>query len=138
MKRMKVIPLALALTALLASTVLTNEGCALPAAVAGRSTSRLTTPGIDALHARQVGRGLDVIRDFAVEAEATKNMSTATMLKVVRWHKDAALTIDQSPGGWRPVVLAGLVQLKNELTPGELLLIGPYIDASILVIKAVT
>lgn len=116
---------------------LATTSCALPAALAGRSTAQLTTPGIAALHAQEVGKTLDIIRDFAVDAEATKNLSTATMLKVVRWHKSAVMIIDQTPDGWKATVLAGLVQLKVTLGVSERTLLGPYIDAAILVIKGV-
>lgn len=122
---------------LIIAAALLSTCCAPLGQLNGRSTAQLTTPGISALHAIEVGKGLDIIRDTAVNAETAKIITTADMLIIVRWHKSAALAIDQSPNGWRPMVLTGLDQLKKDVSLSTLKIVGPYIDASILVIKVV-
>lgn len=118
--------------------LITSTGCGIPASIAGRSTAKLTTPGINALHATGIGRSLDIVRDIAVSAEQTKNISTDTMLKVVKAHKSIALTLDQLPNGWQTSVEKGLTELESDLTPSERTIVGPYIDATLLIIKAVS
>ena len=105
--------------------------------VQGRSTANLTSPGLVALHASEVVRVLDVIRDTAVDAETAKLLSTDTTRKVVTWHKAALQTIQATPGGWKLTVLAGLDALYQPLTPSEQSVLRPYIFAAKLVIESV-
>ncbi len=105
--------------------------------VAGRSTVNLTTPGIAALHASEVVKVLDVIRDTAVDAEAVKLMPTATAKAVVTWHNAALETIKATPNGWKATVLAGLDALLKGLAPAERQILAPYIAAAEMTIKAV-
>lgn len=116
---------------------LVSSACAIPASVGGRSTAQLTTPGIVALHGVEVVKALDIVRDTAIDAEAAKILPTATVTKIVKWHKAALDIIRSTPGDWKPSVLAGLDVLKKELTPSELSIVGPYIESAIFLIKAV-
>lgn len=129
--------LVLALTALLTSTPLLS-GCAAPAAVAGRSTANLTTPGLKALQAKEGIKYLDLIRDFAQDAEATHVVSLETATKVTRWHKALVLTIGQTPNGWQAVALHGLDALQQALSPTERALLDPYISSARIIYQAVT
>lgn len=128
-----VVALATALTA----TVLGTPGCATPAAVAGRSTANLTAPGIQALHGKEAVKYLDIIRDLGIAAEAAKKIPTATAERIVRWHRAAIQTIDQTPNGWKPSVLTGLDQLQRSLTPEEHAIFDPYILSARTLIQAV-
>lgn len=130
--------LVLALTALLTSTILATPGCAPPAAVAGRSTANLTTPGTKALQAKEGIKYLNIIRDTAQDAEATKILSLATAEKVTRWHRALSLTIDQTPAGWQAVALKGLDELDTVLSPAERAVLGPYIASARIIYQAVT
>jgi len=103
----------------------------------GRSTAELTTPGIVALQTTEVVKVLDVIRDIAIDAEATKIIPTNTASHVVSWHKAALQTMKDTPSGWRAIVLSSLTNLKGTLSPSELSIIGPYIDSATSIIKAV-
>lgn len=129
--------LVLALTALLTSTILATPGCAPPAAVAGRSTANLTGPGIKALQAKEGIKYLDIIRDTAQDAEATKILSLETATKVTRWHKALVLTINQTPNGWQAVALTGLDELQKALSPDERVLLDPYISSARIIYQAV-
>lgn len=130
--------LILALTALLTSTILAETGCAPPAAVAGRSTANLTTPGIRALQAKEGIKYLDLIRDFAQDGEAAKVVPLETAVKVTRWHKALVLTINQTPNGWAAVALTGLDALQQALSPTERALLDPYISSARIIYQAVT
>ncbi len=105
--------------------------------VNGRSTVNLTPPGLAALHASEVVKVLDVIRDTAVDAEAAKLMPTATAKVVVTWHKAALDTIKATPNGWKATVLAGLDALEKGLSTSEAKILSPYIAAAQMTIKAV-
>ena len=79
--------------------------CGTPASVAGRSTANLTAPGVQALHKKEVVKSLDVVRDTAVDGEASKVISTATARVVVTWHKSALEVITASAAGWQTAVI---------------------------------
>lgn len=111
--------------------------CAPIASLNGRSTAKLTTPGIVALHGIQCVKLLDVIRDTAVDAESNKLIETPTMLKIVKAHKAMLVTIRESPNGWKASVVTALGELKKDLTPSELNIVGAYIDGAKLVISTV-
>jgi hypothetical protein len=122
---------------LLISLVLLSVVSCAPKAVNGRSTALLTQPGIQALQKTEVVKVLDIIRDTAVDAEAAKVLSTATTRKIVQAHKSIIDVVRVSGAGWKAVVLASLQQLKQNLTPDELAIVGPYIDAAASTIQAV-
>jgi len=112
------------------------EGCK-TAAVNGRSTANLTTPGVVALQTVEVVKVLDIIRDTAVDGEARKVIATPTATKIVEWHRAALLSIKELPLGWKPTVLSSLSNLKQTLTPSEVNIVGPYIDSAVSIIRAV-
>ncbi len=107
------------------------------ASVGGRSTAQLTAPGVQALHTAEVVRVIDVIRDTAVDGEATKVISTPTAAVVVKAHKAIVETMRQLPNGWKATVLIILAQLKSDLPAADRVQLAPYIDAAVNTIKAV-
>lgn len=121
----------------LALLVALSMSCALPAQWNGRSTAQLTTPGIMALHSLEVVKVLDVARDFAIDAEAGKILSTDDARRVVMAHRSALLIIHEAPGGWKNTVLKALDELQKNLSPSARQLVGPYLDSAVLLIKAV-
>jgi hypothetical protein len=135
--------LVLAFVALLTSTILiggvivTTAGCATPASVAGQSTANLTAPGIQALHGKEVVKYLDIIRDLAIDAEAAGKIPTATTANIIRWHKAAINTINQTPNGWKATVLTGMDAVQAALTPAEHGILDPYFLTAKTIIQAV-
>ena len=92
--------------------------------------SSLSPAGAAAFQATRVVRALDVLQDFAIAAEAQnpKLLSTNNTRTVINFVASAVKTIDAVPGGWRPTVTAGLVQLQHDLPPGEWQRIAPYVQ----------
>jgi hypothetical protein len=116
---------------------LSMSACATPSNVAGRSTVNLTSSGVAALHAVEVVKILDVIRDTAVDGAAAQLIPTHTARSVVTWHQAALKTIASVPNGWKATVLSGLVALKATFSDAERNIIGPYIDSAIVMINTV-
>lgn len=135
--------LVLATVALWTSTILVSMGavgtfgCSPATQVGGRSTANLTAPGVQALHLKEVVKYLDVVRDTAVDAEASHLIPTPTTEAVVRWHRAAVTTIGTAPAGWKATVLTGLQQLQASLTPAEHQILDPYLLAAETIIQAV-
>ena len=73
---------------------------------------------------------LGVLQDFAIAAEAQtpKLLSTDNTRKVVNFVGSAAKTIDAVPAGWKPTVMAGLVQLQADLPPPDWARVAPYVQ----------
>jgi hypothetical protein len=109
------------LTALLAAIAL--FGCA-------KAPPTLSPAGAAAFQATRVVKALDVLRDFAIEAEAQnpKVLSTANTRKVVTFHESAVKTIGAVPGGWKPTVTAGLDQLQHDLSAADWQRVAPYVN----------
>ena len=111
--------------------------CATPTSVAGRSTADLTAPGIRALHATEVVKALDIIRDTAIDGEAAGVVPLATAKAVVTWHTAALRAIAATPNGWKASMLAGLEALKTALPAADAAVFIPYINAAIALIGQV-
>lgn len=90
----------------------------------------LSPAGAAAFQATRVVKALDVLRDFAIDAEAQnpKLLSTANTRLVVTFHESALKTIAAVPGGWRPTVTAGLAQLQHDLPAAEWARVAPYVN----------
>lgn len=78
----------------------------------------------------RVIKGLDVLRNAAIDAEAAvpQQLSTATTRKVVLFHQSALRTIEATGHGWRPVVAAALAQLPQNLPTKERAVLEPYLS----------
>jgi hypothetical protein len=89
----------------------------------------LSPAGQAAVIGKQVIQALDVLRDFAISANAQTPplLSTANTRKIVDYHESAVKVITTVPTGWKATVLAGLAQLKVDLPPGDWLRILPYV-----------
>jgi hypothetical protein len=79
--------------------------------------------------ATQVIKALDVVRDTAIDLNATVPpiLSTAVTTKIINFHESAVKTIMAVPGGWKSTVLAAIGQLQGSLTPAEFDHIAPYV-----------
>jgi len=91
----------------------------------------LTPQAISAFNNTRVIKGLDIIRDTAIDANAQVPplLSTATTRKVIDFDDSALRIIHASSTGWAPAVMAGLDELANskDLSPSEHRLLAPYI-----------
>jgi hypothetical protein len=89
----------------------------------------LSPVGRTAFYNTRVIKGLDILRDFAVDANAQVPplMSTDTTRKVVLYHRSALNVIHSTGNGWQPVVLTGLEEVARNLPTKEAQLIAPYV-----------
>ena len=90
----------------------------------------LSPAGAAAFQATRVVKALDVLRDFAIDAEAQtpKMLSTANARTIVTFHESAIKTIAAVPGGWKPTVTAGLEQLQHDLPAADWQRVAPYVN----------
>lgn len=88
----------------------------------------LSPAGVVAWQGTKVIKALDVIRDIAVDAEATTPplLAHATMLKVVAWHKAAITTAHAASEGWVGTIKTSLATTQALLSPPERQQLGPY------------
>lgn len=117
------------------------------AASCAKAPVGLSPSGTAAFHARKVVRALDVLRDFAVDAEAQnpKVLSTQTTRIIVLAHREALRAIEAAPGGWRPVVEKVLETLScsggpscaSPIPEGDRQKILPYLALTRAVIQEV-
>lgn len=87
----------------------------------------------------RVIKGLDVLRDAAVDAERAvpQQLSTATTRKVVLFHQSALRTINATGNGWRPVVAQALAEVGQNLPPKERAILAPYFNLIAALLKEV-
>jgi len=118
---------------LLAGAVWGGESCA-------SAPPQLSPSGVAAFQARRVVKALDILRDFAIDAEAQtpKVLSTTTTRKVVTYHRSAVSTIGQVPSGWAPTVSQGLLEVQRDLPAAERARLGPYFSLVSALIAEVT
>jgi hypothetical protein len=97
----------------------------------------LTPAGVVAFNATRVVKALDVLRDFAVDANAQTPplLTTATTRTVVTYHRAAVSVIGQSPSGWVPIVVAGLEQLQTTIPAPEYQRLAPYVSLVSTLVK---
>jgi hypothetical protein len=109
--------------------------CLLGSVSCAKAPPTLTPPGTAAFQALRVGHALDAVRDIAIDAEATKLIAPADARLAVDWHSACVRVIAATPGGWKPVVLAAIEQLKTDMRPLAWQRIAIYIDLLKAVIK---
>ena len=97
-------------------------------AVCAKAPPTLSPAGAAAFHATQVVKALDVLRDFAISAnaQAPPLISTADTRKIVDFHESAVKTIGAVPAGWRNIVAVGLAQLQHDLPAAVWTRLAPY------------
>jgi hypothetical protein len=111
--------LAVALTATLAA-------CGANPSPQTDPTRNLSPEAKAAYQTMKVGKALDVIRDVAAEGERQHLISAQSALKVIAYHKQVVQTMAAVPEGWTAVAIAGLNQLKQDLTVDEWRQIEPF------------
>jgi len=94
-----------------------------------------------AFEATQVIQSLDLIRDFAIAANAQvpSLLATQTTRDIVFYHESAIKAIHAVAGitSWKAAVLGGFNTLVSSFTPAEKTLLQPYIDIITAVLNGV-
>ena len=77
----------------------------------------------------RVIKGLDLLRDFAIDAEATtpKVLPTATTRQIVAYHQSALKILDAAGTGWKPLLAQSLEELTAALPAADRAKVAPYI-----------
>jgi hypothetical protein len=119
---MRSIALARATTILAIYVMLSSLGCAKP-------PPNLTPVGTAAFQKTQVIKGLDLLRDFAIDAEAQtpKVLPTATTRRIVQYHQSALKVIQSTDAGWQGAVETSLDEVVANLSPSEREKVTPYV-----------
>ena len=89
----------------------------------------LSPEGTAAFQKTRVIKGLDLLRDFAIDAEAQtpKVLPTATTRKVVQYHQSALKVIQSTDAGWQSAVSASLDEVVGNLDPADRGKVAPYV-----------
>lgn len=118
---------------ILLGCVLALTGCA------DHAPPNLSPAATVAWQKTQVIRGLDILRDTAIDANATTPpvMVTATTRKVVQFHQSALLIIKDSSGGWAPLVSTSLSEVVKHLPAKERDVLAPYVSLVKALLKEV-
>jgi hypothetical protein len=89
----------------------------------------LSPAASQAFQKTRVIKALDVLRDFAIDAEAAvpQVLPTATTRKVVQYHQSALKIMQATDSGWKEAVAAGLTELVATLAPDERAKFTPYV-----------
>ena len=89
----------------------------------------LSPAGVTAFNNTRVVKGLDLVRDTAITANAQTPplVSTDTTRKIVTYHRSALLVIRDVPTGWKASVLTGLDETVKNLPGNEAQLFAPYV-----------
>lgn len=78
-------------------------------------------PADPAIAAAQTGTEivlrLEELQNAAIAAETSGALATAEAAKIVQFTVASTLTIQQTPGGWRPTVTEGYRTFKASLSP---------------------
>lgn len=110
-----------------------------PLAGCAKAPPTLSPDASVAFQKTRVLKGLDVLRDFAIDAEAAtpQVLPTATTRKVVQYHQ-AALTIMQATDtGWVSAVGVSLDALLDQLNAADRQKLAPYVTLVKVVLAAV-
>lgn len=118
---MRSLALARATLLLVALYALAHLGCAKP-------PPALTPAAQQAFYKTHVLKGLDLARDFAIDAEATtpKVLSTATTRQIVTYHQASVRIMQAADAGWPGAVGVALDELLRTLPPAERQTFSPY------------
>ena len=89
----------------------------------------LSPEATDAYNKTRAIKGLDILRDTAIDANAQDPplLDTAITRKVVLYHDSAVRIIVATGDGWRATVLVGLDELLDDVPPDSRSLLVPYV-----------
>lgn len=109
-------------------------GCALSAS----APAELSTEAARAFRNTQIIRGLDLLRDTAVDAHAQSLLSEGTTRKVVMFHESTLKIIDATNEGWMEAMKQSLSELAAAIPERERPLLGPYLGLTRTLLKEVS
>lgn len=94
-----------------------------------KAPPNLSPAGQAAFQKTRVIKGLDLLRDFAIDAEAAQPqvLTTDATRKIVKGHQAALKILDAAGTGWPNLVSAVLDGVVSELTPADRTKVAPYI-----------
>lgn len=100
-----------------------------PLAGCAKAPPTLSPDASAAFQKTRVLKGLDVLRDFAIDAEAAtpQVLPTATTRKVVQYHQASLKIMQATDTGWVAAVGASLDALVEQLSPPERQKVAPYV-----------
>lgn len=89
----------------------------------------LSPAGAAAFQKTRVIKGLDLLRDFAIDAEAAQPqvLPTATTRKIVQAHQSILKIMDTAGTGWPAIVATTLDEVVNSLPAGDRPKVAPYV-----------
>lgn len=89
----------------------------------------LTPPAQQAFYKTEALKSLDLLRDFAISAEATtpKVLPTSTTRDVVETHRSIVLIMRAADTGWREAVITTLKELVARRSDSEKQKLAPYV-----------
>ena len=105
-----------------------------------KAPPNLSPAGTAAFQKTRVIKGLDLLRDFAIDAEAQspKVLSTDSTRKIVTYHQSALRVIQASDSGWVGATVSSLTEVTNALPPGDRQKVAPYVALVQTVLTEVT
>ncbi len=91
-------------------------------------------------HKTRVIKGLDLLRDFAIDAEAQtpKVLPTATTRTIVQYHESALKIIASTDTGWVSAVKTSLNEAVGRLPESDRPKVAPYVTLVITILDEVT
>lgn len=94
-----------------------------------KAPPNLSPAGQAAFQKTRVIKGLDLLRDFAIDAEAQspKVLSTDTTRKIVQAHQSILKIMDAAGNGWQALVGTALDEVVNSLPAAERGKVAPYV-----------
>lgn len=112
---------------------------ALPSTSCTKAPPNLSPAGQAAFQKTRVIKALDLLRDFAIDAEAAQPqvLSTDVTRKVVTYHQSALKILDAAGTGWKALVATSLTEFGNSLPAAERGKLKPYLDLVAAVIAEV-
>lgn len=123
----------------LAFLLCTSVGFAVAQAGCVHAPASLSPAGQQAFTNTRVLKGLDILRDFAIDANAQTPpvLSTATTRKIVTYHESTVKIIHGLPSGWKATAQTGLTELSKDLPPAEAKALAPYLTLLATVLSEV-
>ena len=120
------------LIGLLTFAPLSLGGCA-------KAPPELTPPAQQAFYKTEALKGLDLLRDFAISAEATtpKVLPTSTTRDIVETHRSIVVVMRAADAGWREAVSTTLDELLRRRSDAEQTTLAPYIALIKVLLKEI-
>ncbi len=102
---------------------------ALPSSSCTKAPPNLSPAGQEAFQKTRVIKALDLLRDFAIDAEAAQPqaLSTDTTRKIVRAHQGILKIMNAAGAGWQRIVASTLDDVVANLSEADQHKVSPYV-----------